>query len=264
MLGRALSYLVLFSTLGIILRWSYGIKLLSTADAAQDKPSIDTERQQPNGAAVEHNVTGNMLEADRTQSETEGLLAVDYAKVVDDSQGANPQTVPKSPRFAEGPRMTAPTMSAGRRRVPERRWTALGNAGDDDAIDPFHRPVIVHTNSGKRRIINGNWGKEIDRYRSFPNTPAITPAASSYASSAASSDASDAEDRTRDDNGADEDSDVDVAGSGRRNKTEPSRSRSQAMLRRTRRRCQTWMGRWIIRPAMRFFKGLQAFMTAPL
>jgi len=32
MLGRALSYLVLFSTLGIILRWSVGVKLLSVAD----------------------------------------------------------------------------------------------------------------------------------------------------------------------------------------------------------------------------------------
>jgi len=32
MLGRALSYLVLFSTLGIILRWSVGVKLLSVTD----------------------------------------------------------------------------------------------------------------------------------------------------------------------------------------------------------------------------------------
>jgi hypothetical protein len=32
MLGRALSYLVLFSTLGIILRWSYGVRLLSAAE----------------------------------------------------------------------------------------------------------------------------------------------------------------------------------------------------------------------------------------
>ncbi|KAG6829113.1 hypothetical protein H0H92_005655 [Tricholoma furcatifolium] len=32
MVGRALSYLVLFSTLGMVLRWSYGVKLLSQAD----------------------------------------------------------------------------------------------------------------------------------------------------------------------------------------------------------------------------------------
>ncbi|THH06127.1 hypothetical protein EW145_g4297 [Phellinidium pouzarii] len=32
MLGRALSYLVLYSTLGMVLRWSYGVHLLSQAD----------------------------------------------------------------------------------------------------------------------------------------------------------------------------------------------------------------------------------------
>ncbi|KAL0568734.1 hypothetical protein V5O48_013243, partial [Marasmius crinis-equi] len=32
MLGRALTYLVLYSTLGMILRWSYGVRLLSQAD----------------------------------------------------------------------------------------------------------------------------------------------------------------------------------------------------------------------------------------
>ncbi|KAJ7600597.1 auxin efflux carrier [Mycena floridula] len=32
MLGRALSYLVLYSTLGMILRWSYGVRLLTQAD----------------------------------------------------------------------------------------------------------------------------------------------------------------------------------------------------------------------------------------
>ena len=32
MLGRALSYLTLYSTLGIVLRWSVGVKLLSAAD----------------------------------------------------------------------------------------------------------------------------------------------------------------------------------------------------------------------------------------
>ncbi|THU93996.1 hypothetical protein K435DRAFT_820090 [Dendrothele bispora CBS 962.96] len=35
MLGRALTYLVLYSTLGMILRWSYGVKLLAQADDEQ-------------------------------------------------------------------------------------------------------------------------------------------------------------------------------------------------------------------------------------
>lgn len=37
MLGRALTYLVLYSTLGMVLRWSYGVKLLSSAD--DDEPT---------------------------------------------------------------------------------------------------------------------------------------------------------------------------------------------------------------------------------
>lgn len=45
MLGRALSYLVLFSTLGIILRWSVGVKLLSVADDAE--PVAVDESAQP-------------------------------------------------------------------------------------------------------------------------------------------------------------------------------------------------------------------------
>jgi len=36
MLGRALTYLVLYSTFGMILRWSYGVRLLSQADEGTD------------------------------------------------------------------------------------------------------------------------------------------------------------------------------------------------------------------------------------
>lgn len=38
MLGRALSYLMLYSTFGLILRWSYGVHLLAQADDAMDSP----------------------------------------------------------------------------------------------------------------------------------------------------------------------------------------------------------------------------------
>nr|KIR86098.1 endoplasmic reticulum protein [Cryptococcus tetragattii IND107] len=37
MLGRALTYLVLYSTLGMMLRWSWGVKLLSNADDEVDR-----------------------------------------------------------------------------------------------------------------------------------------------------------------------------------------------------------------------------------
>lgn len=46
MLGRALSYLVLFSTLGIIVRWSIGVRLLTSAEASNDS-EIDPALTQP-------------------------------------------------------------------------------------------------------------------------------------------------------------------------------------------------------------------------
>ncbi|KAL0067452.1 hypothetical protein AAF712_005439 [Marasmius tenuissimus] len=52
MLGRALTYLVLYSTLGMILRWSYGVRLLSQADDEVQEgtirlPKNDDEEQRP-------------------------------------------------------------------------------------------------------------------------------------------------------------------------------------------------------------------------
>ncbi|KAF8342735.1 membrane transport protein-domain-containing protein [Cantharellus anzutake] len=41
MLGRALGYLVLYSTLGMMLRWSYGVHLLSQADEEVSLPATD-------------------------------------------------------------------------------------------------------------------------------------------------------------------------------------------------------------------------------
>ncbi|CAK5268843.1 unnamed protein product [Mycena citricolor] len=43
MLGRALTYLVLYSTLGMILRWSYGVRLLAQADVESEETSPDEE-----------------------------------------------------------------------------------------------------------------------------------------------------------------------------------------------------------------------------
>ncbi|KAH9916976.1 membrane transport protein-domain-containing protein [Epithele typhae] len=43
MVGRALTYLVLYSTMGMVLRWSYGVRLLSQADpeGSDDAPSTE-------------------------------------------------------------------------------------------------------------------------------------------------------------------------------------------------------------------------------
>ncbi|WVQ83865.1 hypothetical protein IAT38_006009 [Cryptococcus sp. DSM 104549] len=50
MLGRALTYLVLYSTLGMMLRWSWGVKLLSRAD--DDEVPLDGAVAEAGGAGV--------------------------------------------------------------------------------------------------------------------------------------------------------------------------------------------------------------------
>jgi len=46
MLGRALSYLVLFSTLGIIVRWSIGVRLVSSAEEGVELQGGEGERDE--------------------------------------------------------------------------------------------------------------------------------------------------------------------------------------------------------------------------
>lgn len=52
MLGRALTYLILYSTLGMMLRWSYGVHLLTQADE-DVQPLEDTEAGDTTAAVSE-------------------------------------------------------------------------------------------------------------------------------------------------------------------------------------------------------------------
>ncbi|KAI0918349.1 hypothetical protein AcV5_002356 [Taiwanofungus camphoratus] len=52
MVGRALTYLVVYSTLGMIVRWSYGVRLLSNAD-----PEANAEQPQPASPLIESDET---------------------------------------------------------------------------------------------------------------------------------------------------------------------------------------------------------------
>jgi predicted permease len=60
MLARALTYLVLYSTLGMVVRWSYGVRLLSQADpdGVENSPIVDEPMQPEDGVEglLSHNL----------------------------------------------------------------------------------------------------------------------------------------------------------------------------------------------------------------
>lgn len=253
MLGRALSYLVLFSTLGIILRWSYGIQLLSTADDEapndEEQPILISGRDPPNTTTtiqgeVNHDVSAPLLEEDERERAANGING--------NGNGSMHAPMKSSPRFSEGP-VTVGRPPNIRRRAPERRWTAIGSKGDIGDVEFFGRNLSP---AERKRILR----QEFSDFRSFPNTPTRTPAASSYASSTAPTESgvSDIEEEEEDDD------DDDYEGLGRRDGTAPSKSRWQAKFRKSRRNCMAWFRRKILQPLGRFWRGFNNFMTAPL
>lgn len=239
MQGRALTYLVLFSTLGIILRWSYGIKLLSTADG--DAPKPDPEEGIRNGTASIQPQNGG-IESEQGHNARAPLLQ----RIEEDQEtAASTANTPKQPRFSDGPAtLGRPGVGTLARRKPERRWTALGNAEDLDDADFFQRSLSFNRDR--------NFRKEISNYRSFPNTPSRTPAASTYTTS-----------DEGDSRSVSDDDEDDYEGAGRRNQTEQSISAFQAKFRRLRKKA-TILLHSLWKPVRNFLRGVQAFMTAPL
>ncbi|KAF8348499.1 auxin efflux carrier [Amanita rubescens] len=59
MLGRALTYLVLYSTLGMVVRWSYGVKLLSQADEEIQEVTTPVGERRPLLAAYDSRIAKN-------------------------------------------------------------------------------------------------------------------------------------------------------------------------------------------------------------
>jgi hypothetical protein len=74
MLGRALTYLVLYSTLGMMFRWSWGVRLLAAADDADeaDYKRIDEQVPPPVGAGVGDQVQNNLDYVASPEAHTEG------------------------------------------------------------------------------------------------------------------------------------------------------------------------------------------------
>ncbi|BEI80618.1 hypothetical protein CcaverHIS002_0111470 [Cutaneotrichosporon cavernicola] len=161
MLGRALTYLVLYSTLGMVLRWSYGVKLLASADEEEETPLLLSA--EPEGPAQETVISPS---AARYQSldvlspelvvredpfnNLEALAASNRASVffpfgggargraMSGSSDPRASSLPISPSpLGQSPRTFSP---AGRRH---RRGSALSRSSSRS------RPVMSRTDSGR-------------------------------------------------------------------------------------------------------------------
>lgn len=104
MLGRALTYLVLYSTLGMMLRWSWGVKLLAGAD--------DEVEPEPTTASY-------------SDDPAESPLGFHHSN--GDGRGRDPT----SPTLRSGPLQDEPNWGSVRRDgspTPSVTWTAPGSA----------------------------------------------------------------------------------------------------------------------------------------
>ncbi|TFY54918.1 hypothetical protein EVJ58_g8576, partial [Rhodofomes roseus] len=110
MVGRALTYLVLYSTLGMVLRWSYGVRLLSSADP-------DAVEELPASPLVERDETAfpNSTGEDRIlRHEPSSLTDVDDTKTLTHPPTTtdDPKSLPSSRSFSPEPQPQASTSGA--------------------------------------------------------------------------------------------------------------------------------------------------------
>ena len=97
MLGRALTYLVLYSTLGMMFRWSWGVRLLAAADDEADEADYkrieDANVPPPVGAGVGSQVQNNNLDQRRNggdDDEVTELVASPENQTDQNGHEANP------------------------------------------------------------------------------------------------------------------------------------------------------------------------------
>ncbi|KZT69096.1 hypothetical protein DAEQUDRAFT_757111 [Daedalea quercina L-15889] len=103
MVGRALTYLVLYSTMGMVLRWSYGVKLLSTADpeAVEELPADPlVERDEtafPNSTEQDRilrHEPSSLSDSDDSKTLTQTRVIGDDSKSLPSSRSFSPQLQP--------------------------------------------------------------------------------------------------------------------------------------------------------------------------
>jgi len=139
MVGRALTYLVLYSTLGMVLRWSYGVRLLATADpeTVEDLPADPLVGQ-------DETAFSNSTDQDHIlRHERSSLTDVDDTKTLAQARAVeDPKSLPSSRSFSPQPQPQASTSGA-----PSMYADEDDEDGDDGGELPMGRSIPEPTSS---------------------------------------------------------------------------------------------------------------------
>lgn len=128
MLGRALTYLVLYSTLGMMFRWSWGVRLLAAADDEVDETDYKhVSVPPPVGAGVGDQVQINNADADARTGEPGSYLvqspeagtdqnpffSTQDAEAAEEGRGRSKVTTKDAGALAQSPASSAPFTAPG-------------------------------------------------------------------------------------------------------------------------------------------------------
>ncbi|EUC66737.1 endoplasmic reticulum auxin efflux carrier protein [Rhizoctonia solani AG-3 Rhs1AP] len=125
MLGRALTYLVLYSTLGMILRWSYGVHLLAQADEetiATNEQPVETEPllYEDRADAIQ------TAQGSTSRPKSRVSFTVDPSETPGSSPRASLSRLPQPPAVLDAsPTLQVPTEQDFARPKPGRRTTTF-------------------------------------------------------------------------------------------------------------------------------------------
>lgn len=134
MLGRALTYLVLYSTLGMMFRWSWGVKLLSQADDEvediKEVPSVLPQRTEPES----YDAPGTTVQSPEQMPhpggrETDPFFSSQDAMANDEREESR------------NPSRSLSAASRGRRSADNTRQADFQGIDSAHSLHPTHRPV---------------------------------------------------------------------------------------------------------------------------
>ncbi|GAA5906499.1 hypothetical protein JCM5296_003785 [Sporobolomyces johnsonii] len=189
MLGRALSYLVLFSTLGIVIRWSVGVRLLTSAETEQE-PEVDPLDEEE---AREESSESNTLRAEGEDYDSvagdedvdEAAAAASEADALLASHARATQKVHKTRSILRLPGSdSSPTATTPRHQRERTSSTSspskLVVLPSTDIPGSSDQPL---TQSQSRASLRQLRKKRARIFQSFPNTPIPSVYSSSRANS---------------------------------------------------------------------------------